>query len=151
MIFLHDETTGTRIKKLLKERGKTQIELADYCGVTPQTVNRWCADKLEPRANMIEKIAKFLQSNSLYLLNQTDVNVAIESLMLQENEFWEKHPEIYAECKKRDLLIQYIDLHGYDTTPIIAEEDGCKTVIPDIEECIELICHYYLKKKGENK
>lgn len=145
---MQGETTGTRIKRLLKERGKTQLELADYCGVTPQTVYRWCADKLEPRASMIEKIAKFLQTNSLYLLNETDMNVAMEQLMLQENEFWNKHPEIYAETKKRDLLIQYIQLCDYDTTPITEEIEKYKSVIPRIEEYIELICHYYLNKKG---
>lgn len=143
---------GNRIKELLKQQGKSQIELADHCGVTPQTVYRWCSGKLAPRAAMVEKIAEYLHTNSLYLLGESDLSVPINQLMDMEIQFESDHPEWFQESRKRDLLIRYIELCGYDTSPFNEEYSTAASVIPDIEEYIDLKCNKYLKKKkGETK
>ena len=55
-----EETFRINLKKYLKEKKKTQKELADYLEVTPAIVSYYIKGVYSPRMDKIDKIAKFL-------------------------------------------------------------------------------------------
>ncbi len=59
---------GERIKKELKEQGKTQQSLADYLFVQKSTLSEWVNNHNEPPMYIIPKIALFLDVTTDYLL-----------------------------------------------------------------------------------
>jgi DNA-binding Xre family transcriptional regulator len=50
-----------RIKAVLAETKHTNIELATYLGVYPQTVSKWCTNVKQPSIERLYQIAKFLE------------------------------------------------------------------------------------------
>lgn len=52
------EVLATNIRRLLKEKNKTQNELAEYVGVSKTTVSEWIAAKKYPRIEKIQAIAE---------------------------------------------------------------------------------------------
>ena len=66
------EIFGKRIKKELKEQGRTQTELADFLNVRKSTVSEWVNDNNEPPMEVIVEIAKFLRVSTDYLLGLED-------------------------------------------------------------------------------
>ena len=66
------EIFGKRVKKELKEQGRTQTELADFLNVRKSTVSEWVNDNNEPPMEVIVKIAKFLHVTTDYLLGLED-------------------------------------------------------------------------------
>lgn len=65
------------LKKLLKEKGLSQSELANLLNTSRQNVYQWINGKTTPRPDMLQKIAKIL-----------DVNIGS---LLEEKSFQEKH------------------------------------------------------------
>lgn len=55
-----EETFRINLKKYLKEKKKTQKELADYLEVTPAIVSYYIKGIYSPRMDKIDKITKFL-------------------------------------------------------------------------------------------
>lgn len=53
------EVLATNIRRLLKEKNKTQNELAEYVGVSKTTVSEWIAAKKYPRIEKIQAIAEY--------------------------------------------------------------------------------------------
>lgn len=54
-------TFSTRLNKALKDAQKSQTDLAEHLGVTPQAVQQWCmTNGTTPRAKRTEAIAAFL-------------------------------------------------------------------------------------------
>jgi transcriptional regulator with XRE-family HTH domain len=51
--------TYNRIKGLLANAGKTNLELAEYLGVHEQTVSGWCRNKNQPEYDTLFKISDF--------------------------------------------------------------------------------------------
>ena len=54
------EVFSTNLKEMLKERGKTQLELAEFVGVSDASVNNWVNGIKLPRMDKVDKICKFL-------------------------------------------------------------------------------------------
>ncbi len=74
---------GERIRKIRKDRGLTQEELAELCSVVPPTVSRWEHGSLIPNSEHRIKIANALkiELNDLY----DDVGQPVEmSLLIRE-------------------------------------------------------------------
>lgn len=57
-----------RLKDLLKTKGATQTALAEYLGVSHQTISYYCAGKIYPKSNLVLKIAEFFNVPAEYLL-----------------------------------------------------------------------------------
>lgn len=53
------EILASNIRRLLKERNKTQNELADYVGVSKTSVSEWISAKKYPRIEKIQAISDF--------------------------------------------------------------------------------------------
>ncbi|MFR1554602.1 MAG: helix-turn-helix domain-containing protein [Coriobacteriales bacterium] len=66
------EIFGRRVKKELKEQGKTQVALAKYLHVQKSTISEWLNDNNEPPMKCIVEIANFLDVTTDYLLGLED-------------------------------------------------------------------------------
>ena len=71
-------TIGERIRKLRKEEGITQKELAEYLGVAVSAVNMYEAGKRTPTPETIGKIADYFNADTDYLLGRSDI-IGLES------------------------------------------------------------------------
>ena len=61
-----------RIKVVLVEKGKTGKWLAEEIGKTSCTISKWCSNSIQPDLQTLDKIAKLLDVNVKYLLNDTE-------------------------------------------------------------------------------
>lgn len=58
----------TRINSLLAQKGVTKAEFYEKCELTSASYSQWNTGKTKPRLRTIERIAKFLDVSSEYLL-----------------------------------------------------------------------------------
>lgn len=61
-----------RIKELRKERGRTQQEIADFLGVTKQSVSGYETGKITPPTDVCERLANLFLVSTDYLIGRTD-------------------------------------------------------------------------------
>ena len=59
---------GDIIKQLRKSRNLNQVQLADYLGVSKQTVSNWENNNILPSIDMLVKVATFFSVQTDYLL-----------------------------------------------------------------------------------
>lgn len=62
-------TTGEKIAKCRKEKGMTQVELAETLNVTRQAVSRWEGDLAFPETDTLMKMSRLFGVSCDYLLN----------------------------------------------------------------------------------
>lgn len=63
------EVLAWRLPSLLKESGRTQEELAAYCGVSQNTVSCWSRGLKAPRPEKMRKLAEFFNIRATDLLS----------------------------------------------------------------------------------
>jgi len=61
-----------RIKLVLVEKEKTGKWLSEQLGKSNCTVSKWCSNSIQPDLNTLDKIAKLLDVDVKYLLNDTE-------------------------------------------------------------------------------
>lgn len=83
---------GTRIQKLLTERGITQRRLAADLHLNPNTINGYIKNRRFPDCITLSQIAHYLGTNVDYLLGNTDFVV---------------HPELSLSKRETLLISQY--------------------------------------------
>jgi transcriptional regulator with XRE-family HTH domain len=66
-----EESLGQRISRLRKERGFTQVELAEKMGIIQALVSDYERDKLRPHAEMVVRFAVALDVTTDEILGQT--------------------------------------------------------------------------------
>lgn len=62
-----------RLKVVLVEKDKTGKWLSDQLGKSPCTVSKWCKNTVQPDLTTLDKIAKLLEVDVKYLLNDTEI------------------------------------------------------------------------------
>ncbi len=65
-------TFPSRLRRLMKDRGTRQKELADAIGMRPQTVSLYVQGQSFPDVNGLEKISRFFSVSADYLLGLSD-------------------------------------------------------------------------------
>jgi transcriptional regulator with XRE-family HTH domain len=90
-------TTGERIKKVRKQKGMTQKELADKLGITNNSLSRYEIGERQPPVDMLEKIANALGVQMWELLY--DGNIEFNNNV--EKDITEMTPEEQAEVFKK--------------------------------------------------
>jgi len=60
-----------RIKSVLAERGKSNIDLANALHITPETVSSWCTNSAQPSIKRLFEIANILDVDVRQLLIST--------------------------------------------------------------------------------
>lgn len=63
---------SNNLNQLLADRHKTQAEVANIIGVSPQTFNTWCQGKAMPRMGKIQLLADYFGLNKSYLIEKHD-------------------------------------------------------------------------------
>ena len=66
------KTFGKRLKKLMKEHGITNAELAKVVGVSESLVERWCEVLSEPRIDKVILIVDLFDVRVDYMLGVID-------------------------------------------------------------------------------
>ena len=61
-----------RLKVVLIEKDKTGRWLAKELGKSNCTISKWCSNRIQPDLNTLDKIAKLLDVDVKYLLNDTE-------------------------------------------------------------------------------
>jgi transcriptional regulator with XRE-family HTH domain len=65
------KTIYNRIKSVLAEKGKSNIDLADLLDITPETVSSWCTNSAQPSIKRLFEIASVLDIDVRQLLVST--------------------------------------------------------------------------------
>lgn len=122
-------TIGENIRRIRKERGLTQKELGELCGMNEANVRKYELGKANPKIETIDRIASAL-------------NVPI--IQIKENITWEEHKNTF-EIERLDQKVSAIE--------------GIIAILADIYGKVEDIDlegeygsrHYYLVGKGKEQ
>lgn len=90
-------TVSARIGVLLKERGRTQVELANYLGVDVRMVNRWVKQGVTPSGNYLLRIASFFQVPPETLFGEPEPHIDVKRYSIREF----TTDELLVELKRR--------------------------------------------------
>ena len=102
-----DETLGRRLARLRKERGFTQVELAEKLGVIQAIVSDYERGKLRPHYEMIVRFATVLQVSAdevLGLAGPKKTNAPVNRRFLRRLQDVDKLPK-----RDQDALLRTID------------------------------------------
>ena len=130
---------GKKIANLRKMKKVTQMQLAEYLSVNPQTVSRWEAEGGTPDVTLLPKIASFFGISLDELFGMTD--------MEQINNLVYKYSVLRDE-KSFEEVMRSIDI-ALDS--LRGEMEGARTdVKEDIQQKMELLkswkVHIYIQK-----
>lgn len=151
--------TGQRIRELIRRKHMTEAAFAESIGIKPAALSAWIRGKRNPNAASLEILAANLNTTVDYLQGRTDMPLPFDELLEKEKEFQVKHPEIFLQATKNDLILKLIELLGYDSNPVIQSFDqdsweqkpGIASILPDVEEYIDCKCNKYLKRRRKRK
>lgn len=105
---LGDESLGERIARIRKERGLTQVELAETMGIIQGLVSDYERDKLRPHAEMVVRFALALGISTDELLGLKKMKT---SKTISNRRLLRRLQQIEALPKKaQDTIIGMIDL-----------------------------------------
>lgn len=62
-----------RLNELIQESGKSQKDLADYVGITRQSISLYAAGKRTPDIDVLKEVCNFFKVSADYLLGRTDL------------------------------------------------------------------------------
>jgi transcriptional regulator with XRE-family HTH domain len=104
-------TVGMNIKRERAYAGKTQAQLAEALGVTPQAVSGWERDESRPDINQLRPLADFLSVTVDEILGgetkakQRRKTMAISDILYETaeeiREYMREQPETYETIKAR--------------------------------------------------
>lgn len=140
---------GQMIKKLRKERGYTQRELAEKIGVSFQAISKWETGAAYPDIEMLPVITRLLHTSADVLLGNITgeyQNTVYQDKYKDEGYYWGLTPsaicykilEKYPPARKLSLLeigcgegrdALFFARNGYDVTAFDIAESGIKKVI----------------------
>lgn len=90
------KTLGTMISSLRKDKGMTQLELAEIMGVTDKAVSKWERDLSCPDINSIPKLAEILE-------------ISVDDLMQGKTETKEQDTKEKKENISRNKVDEIVD------------------------------------------
>lgn len=71
---------SNNLNRLVRDSGKTQKEIADRIGVSPQTFNTWCQGIAIPRMGKIQALADFFGVGKTDLLDEKNEEVSYRAV-----------------------------------------------------------------------
>lgn len=87
--------------RLLRDRNRTQLELAEYLGVTQATVSNWCNGVKMPRMDKIDTICEFFEVRRSVLMSEPSSSFSTQT----DNFFIEKYGQpVYDAAMKYSAL-----------------------------------------------
>lgn len=95
--FMEQKVIGKNIAKFRKEKGLTQIQMAEFLCVTPQTISKWETENGAPDIALLPKIAIFLEVSIDELFGLSNVN-HVEDLVMRYSVLREER--LYQEAMR---------------------------------------------------
>ena len=124
--------TGNRIRAIRMERGLTQKELGDLCGMADSAIRRYESNRGNPTQKTLIKIAKAL---GVHLRDLSD-NSWLE-------EFDRQHPEAGKQINEGLAAIKFLESMGFTVSEQVTkwhdeevDDEGHTAQIPDESEII---------------
>ncbi len=65
---LNQQIIVGRIKKLLQEKGATELDLTEYLGIHPDTVKNWKKNRSDSYLHYLKEISEYLNVTPNYLI-----------------------------------------------------------------------------------
>ena len=94
-------TTGEKIAKLRKENNYTQEQLADYLGVSRQSVSKWESDIAYPETDKLIKMGKMFDCSMDYLLKDECIDPSGRQNTEAVKVVDKLHTAIKNQCRER--------------------------------------------------
>jgi len=125
-LFKKSETLNDRIKKLRKEKGLTQLELAEQLNITDKAVSKWESGDGNPDISLLPKLAEIFSVTTDYLLTGKEIEEKL--VPISKLELCAKKDDIKLIDGLQDLsikdengktLFDYIVM--YESTKVFAE------------------------------
>lgn len=97
-----------KIKKIRKNRGLSQNQLAEIIGINTAHLSRLENDRYQPSVEVLKKLADALQVSADYLLSGTDDEA--EEIKIQDQSFADKIRLLDSlDGKEKETVINVID------------------------------------------
>lgn len=133
------ELLGPRLRKLLKENKKTQNDLANYIGITKQSVSLYVTGKRTPDIDTLIKICDYLNVSADYLLGRSNLkSTDIDNKEINRRfGLSDKSIKVLEACKKSSVRknpgLVYLINYLIEDESIIGELLGslCENKFPD--------------------
>ncbi len=87
--------------KYLSINNKSQKEVADSIGVSPQTFNTWCQGIAIPRMGKVQLLADYFNINKSDLIDNNTADSPAPQLRPDEQELLDKYEQMYDTGKKK--------------------------------------------------
>ncbi|MCD7799643.1 MAG: helix-turn-helix domain-containing protein [Ruminococcus sp.] len=96
-----------RLKRLILERGCTQLALANFLGVKPNTVSDWINKGTSPKVEHIYRIAEFFNVSFDYIFTGESEKVSVKS---SSSEYSNDELELISYFRKLPNREKYMEL-----------------------------------------
>lgn len=104
-----------RLQKLISERGCTQLSLAQFVGVKPNTVSDWLKKGTSPKIEHLYRIADFFDISFDYLFTGKEYSKNKLNDEIFENSFSEDEKELISYFRKLSSKEKYMELGRLQT------------------------------------
>ena len=95
---------GDNLKKLRKEHGISQKELAEKLFISQQAVAKWESDKASPNPEMVARIAELFGTTTDYLLGREEKGPESAAVTTEDEELMEYLEELKTRPELRMLF-----------------------------------------------
>lgn len=109
-----------KLKELRKEKGLSQMALADMLGLTQQAIGKWERDKSTPDYETLRKIAQYFHVTTDYLLGSTAPTFNPPAEFFNDPEVGARVEQLRTNPKFRLLLCASKDLTADELDSLIA-------------------------------
>ena len=103
-----------RLKELRKDKGMTQVQLAETLGVSKGTVAMWEIGKREPNFETLDRLSDIFDRRIDYILGYSDD----ASSPKMTDEEYEQLGRWEVEDQFREILMSYLALDEYGKTAV---------------------------------
>ena len=136
------ETVGERIRKYRKEKGLTQKQLGEKCGILEPNIRKYELNKQKPKIETLEKIANALDVNILVLSGHISCNY--EKILHSENTNQEDIlisliNDITDGIKIKRINGQYYYVINYNNKEIVISELTYDNLSEAIYKLVEIV------------
>ncbi len=142
-----NDTVGMNIRRLRKERGMTQGQLAKEADIQRETISKYENNTLTPPSYNLEKIEKALKVPAGTLAQKVAIAIPDTSALLRNKRLLNLLLEDYSQIIIADVVI--VELSAFKNTRISRQSSGQERRQKKIaSQTMSMIDEYLLKYKG---
>ena len=93
---------GTTIKRLRREKGMTQEQLAEFLGLSTNAISQWECDKTAPDISNLPVLASIFEVSADILL---EIDIAKSKKQAEIEEFKEKYAKLHSQGKTEERVL----------------------------------------------